>query len=71
MINTFWTWMYQTVNSALSTLNTMYTNSVMKPFFDVLIVVIATMVVIHFIIKPLVGGHSGASDKANRKDEEE
>ncbi len=71
MITYFWNWMYQTVNSALSTLNTMYNNTIMKPFFDILIVVIATMVVIHFIIKPLIGGSSGSSDKAKRKDEED
>lgn len=70
MIENFWNWMYQTVGSALNTLNLMYSNSTMKPFFDLLIVIIGVAVIIRFIIKPMLGS-SGSSDKAKRKDEEE
>lgn len=68
MITQFWTWMYQTVNSALSTLNQIYNNATMKPFFDFFILVVATFVIVKFIIHPLTGGKG--SDKAKKKDED-
>lgn len=71
MITNFWNWIFQSVNQAVSVLNTMYTNSIFTPFFNLFLVIIATGVIIRFIIKPLIGG--SGSDKAHKKkgDEEE
>lgn len=72
MITNFWDWMYTSVNNALSVLNTLYNNSTMKPFFDLLLVIVGIGVIMKFILAPLLGfGIVGASDRAadeyNRK----
>lgn len=67
MITNFWNWMYQTVQSAINTLNTIYSNSEFTPFFNLLLVVVGIGVIIKFILSPLLGTSlSGASDKAQR-----
>lgn len=67
MITNFWNWMYQTVQSAINTLNTIYSNSEFSPFFNLLLVVVGIGVIIKFILSPLLGTSlSGASDKAHR-----
>lgn len=67
MITNFWNWMYQTVQSAINTLNTIYSNSEFSPFFNLLLVVVGIGVIIKFILSPLLGTSlSGASDKAHK-----
>lgn len=69
MITQFWNWLYTSVSNALNILNTMYSNATMKPFFDLLIIIVAVGVIMRYIIMPMVGDRG--SDKAKRKDEDE
>lgn len=69
MIGQFWNWLYTSVSNALSMLNTMYSNSTMRPFFDLLIVIIAVGVIMRYIVMPMIGDRG--SDKAKRKDKED
>lgn len=67
MITNFWNWMYQTVQAAINTLNTIYSNSEFAPFFNLLLVIVGIAVIIKFILSPLLGTSlSSASDKAQR-----
>lgn len=68
MITNFWNWMYSSVQAAISYLTTIYQNSEMSPFFNLLLVVVGTGVIIKFILSPLLGSTlSGASDKAKKR----
>lgn len=70
-IENMWSWIYTSVSNAVSTLNTIYTNSTMRPAFDILIVVIATGALLKFIILPLFGlSLSAGSDIAKKKTKE-
>lgn len=65
MINNFWTWMTSSVQNAVNLLQTMYNNTTLRPFFDLLLVVLGLGVIIKFILAPLLGiGIIGGSDKA-------
>lgn len=68
MITNFWNWMYQTVQTAINTLTTIYQNSEFTPFFNLLLIVVGIGVIIKFILSPLLGASlSGASDKAKNR----
>jgi len=69
MIVNFWNWIIQSVSAAAETLENIYSNSIMQPFFNLFIVVIATIAIVKFIIMPLTGGTG--SDKAKKKKEDE
>lgn len=67
MITNFWNWIYQSVQSAINTLNTIYSNSEFSPFFNLLLVVVGIGVIIKFILSPLLGSSlSSSSDKAKK-----
>ena len=68
MITNFWNWFITSVTNAVNILNTLVSNSTMAPFFNLFLVIIATMVIVKYIIKPITGG--SGSDKAKKKDEE-
>lgn len=70
MITTFWTWLTSSVTNAVNILSTLVSNTIMAPFFNLFLVVIALMVIVKYILKPIFGGGSG-SDKAKKKGEEE
>ena len=69
MITNFWNWMITTVTNGVNLLNTMVNSTTLKPFFDLFLVVAATIVIVKYILKPVLG-YSG-SDKARKKEEEE
>ena len=69
MIVNFWNWIMQSVTAAVQTLENIYSNSTMQPFFNLFLVVIATMAIVKFIIIPITGG--SGSDKAKKKKEDE
>lgn len=68
MIDTFWNWMFTSVNAALSTFNTIYQNQYFQPFFNLLLVVVGVAVVMRFIIRPMLG--NTGSDKVKKEDDE-
>lgn len=72
MINNFWNWLVEVTGNALNMLNTMYNNTTMKPFFDLALVVITTILIMTYIVWPLLTGGKGSSDKVkkNKKEEE-
>lgn len=69
ILQTFWTWITQSVSGALNTLNTMYNNAILHDFFNIFLAVFGTMIVIKYIIHPLTGGKG--SDKVKKEKEEE
>lgn len=70
-IENMWQWIYSSVTNAVNVLNTMYNDSTMKPAFDILIVVIATGVLLKFIILPMFGlTISTGSDIVRKKSKE-
>lgn len=77
MITNFWNWLTTAVTNATSVLSTMYSNSTMRPFFDLLLIVAGIGVVIKFILAPLlgigigfIGNAAGSSDRAQNKKED-
>ena len=67
-IESMWQWIYSSVTNAVNVLNTMYTNSTMKPAFDILIVVIATGALLKFIILPMFGLSISAGSDVVKKE---
>lgn len=71
MFTTFFDWLSRSVQNALSILSTIYQNSIMSPFFNLLLVIVALGVIIKFILSPLLGTSlSGASDKVRKEKED-
>lgn len=70
MIDNFWTWIYNSVNAALSTLNTIYENETMNPFFNLFLVVVAIAVIMKFIVQPMLGNSGSDKVKGSKEDEE-
>ena len=68
MISNFWSWIVQSVTAAVSILNTLVSDSTLSPFFNLFLVVIALMVIVKYILKPIFG--SAGSDKARKKTED-
>lgn len=67
MINTFWNWIVSTVTNAVNTLNSLYNNSTLHPFFELLLVIVGIGVILKFILFPLLGiSYMGASDKVDK-----
>lgn len=67
MINTFWDWIITTVSAAAQTLTNLYNNSMLNPFFNLLLVVVGVAVILKYILFPLFGiSYSGASDMVNK-----
>lgn len=64
-IDYFWSWLTTALNFVLNLLNRIFSNSVLTPFFKLLIVVFAFGIIFKFVIIPVFG--SGASDKAGKK----
>lgn len=69
ILQTFWTWITQSVSGALNTLNTMYNNTILHDFFNIFLAVFGTMIIIKYIIHPLTG--SKGSDKVKKEKEKE
>lgn len=70
MIEHFWNWIFQSVQSAAATVTNIYTNPTIKPFADLLLAVVGLIAVMKFILQPLLGyNYSGASDKVKKKKE--
>lgn len=68
MFTTFFDWLSRSVQNALNILSTIYQNSIMAPFFNLLLVIVALGVIIKFILSPLLGTSlAGASDKVKDK----
>lgn len=71
MFTTFFDWLSRSVQNALSILSTIYQNSIMAPFFNLLLVIVALGVIIKFILSPLLGTSlSSASDKVRKEKED-
>lgn len=70
ILSTFWSWMTQSVSSALNTLNTLYNNTILHDFFNIFLAVFGTMVIIKYIILPLVGGMGSDKVKKEKKEKE-
>lgn len=71
MFTTFFDWLSRSVQNALSILSTIYQNSIMAPFFNLLLVIVAFGVIIKFILSPLLGTSlSGSSDKVRKEKED-
>lgn len=68
MIETFWNWIFTSVNAALSVFNTIYSNQYFQPFFNLLLIVVGVAVVMRFIVKPMLG--NTGSDKVKKEDDE-
>lgn len=64
MINTFWSWLTQSLSSALQTLNNIVTNETMQPFYALFLVVFTAGLTYKLLIKPLFGG--AGSDKVKK-----
>lgn len=68
MITTFWNWIITTVTAAAQTLTNLYNNSILNPFFNLLLVVVGLAVVLKYILFPLFGiSYSGASDMVDKR----
>lgn len=66
MITNFWNWLYSSVTNAVNTLNVFYTNSELKPFYNLLLAVVGIAVILKYVLRPLLGiSLTGASDKVN------
>lgn len=73
MLNAFWNWIVQSVNSALNLLNNLVNNSITAGFMELLLVVVLMACLMHFIIKPLIGFSmsAGKSDKVKKTQQQE
>ena len=69
MITNFWNWLITSVSAGVNILNQLVSNSELAPFFSLFLVVIATMVIVKFILKPIFGG--SGSDKAKKREDDE
>ena len=49
-IDYFWSWLYSSVGAALNTLNQMINDRTLFPFYYLLVVIVATGVVIKYVL---------------------
>lgn len=68
MITNFWNWLITSVTAGVNILNQLVSNNELSPFFSLFLVVIATMVIVKFILKPIFGGTG--SDKAKKREDD-
>lgn len=69
MITNFWNWLITSVSAGVNILNQLVSNTELAPFFSLFLVVIATMVIVKFILKPIFGGTG--SDKAKKREDDD